>query len=188
MVLHPRERVTELGLFASPVLHALVAQLDRASASGAEGHRFESCRAHFMTKPPVVAALAAIAGVFASGGLVIGLSTYRLSRRLIRLSCNWLGFSSLFTRCAPSHAGDRHDSRKPSQWWIVYWLIRSLCVLALLLRSSSRWCLHHSGPLPISGASGCLSERLQLAWRDCPAPSARAGPESNASIIISIPA
>ena len=25
---------------------ALVAQLDRASASGAEGHRFESCRAH----------------------------------------------------------------------------------------------------------------------------------------------
>jgi len=26
--------------------HAPVAQLDRASASGAEGHRFESCRAH----------------------------------------------------------------------------------------------------------------------------------------------
>ena len=26
--------------------NALVAQLDRASASGAEGHRFESCRAH----------------------------------------------------------------------------------------------------------------------------------------------
>ena len=48
---------TELGLFrVSPRFpdgrgtsqghQALVAQLDRASASGAEGHRFESCRAH----------------------------------------------------------------------------------------------------------------------------------------------
>ncbi len=53
---------TELGLFrASPRfpdgngsvtgIQALVAQLDRASASGAEGHRFESCRAHEGTKP-----------------------------------------------------------------------------------------------------------------------------------------
>jgi hypothetical protein len=47
MALRPRERVTELGLFASlPVPCALVAQLDRALASGARGHRFESCRAH----------------------------------------------------------------------------------------------------------------------------------------------
>ena len=47
MALHPRERVTELGLFVSlPVPCALVAQLDRALASGARGHRFESCRAH----------------------------------------------------------------------------------------------------------------------------------------------
>ncbi len=47
---------TELGLFRAsswfPIVgeftgsSALVAQLDRASASGAEGHRFESCRAH----------------------------------------------------------------------------------------------------------------------------------------------
>ena len=48
---------TELGLFrvsprfpygrgTSQCHQALVAQLDRASASGAEGHRFESCRAH----------------------------------------------------------------------------------------------------------------------------------------------
>lgn len=29
--------------------HARVAQLDRALASGAKGHRFESCRVHFFT-------------------------------------------------------------------------------------------------------------------------------------------
>ena len=33
-----------------PVL-ALVAQLDRALASGAKGHRFESCRAHDNAEP-----------------------------------------------------------------------------------------------------------------------------------------
>ena len=56
MALHPRERVTELGLFVSlPVTCALVAQLDRALASGARGHRFESCRAHDPTRTPVAA-------------------------------------------------------------------------------------------------------------------------------------
>ena len=33
---------------ASPAAYAPVAQLDRASASGAEGHRFESCRARHL--------------------------------------------------------------------------------------------------------------------------------------------
>ena len=46
MILRPRKRVTELGLFRLPVPCAPVAQLDRALASGARGHRFESCRAH----------------------------------------------------------------------------------------------------------------------------------------------
>ena len=35
----------------SSVDDAPVAQLDRASASGAEGHRFESCRAHQFNRP-----------------------------------------------------------------------------------------------------------------------------------------
>jgi hypothetical protein len=35
----------------SAVFCAPVAQLDRASASGAEGHRFESCRAHHFHRP-----------------------------------------------------------------------------------------------------------------------------------------
>jgi hypothetical protein len=46
----PRFAGRQNSAYSPPPIHdrqcALVAQLDRALASGARGHRFESCRAH----------------------------------------------------------------------------------------------------------------------------------------------
>ena len=47
------DRIPSRIQFSSLTACAPVAQLDRASASGAEGHRFESCRARRIDRPAV---------------------------------------------------------------------------------------------------------------------------------------